>query len=86
MDGFKEGRLQCNVCLEQKQRYREKHKEELSIEFKEYYQNNKEEIKTKNNEKTECPICKCMVRKHSMSRHEQSMKHQLNLKNQTRIG
>ena len=34
------------------------------------------------NVKTERPLCKCMVRKYTMSRHEQSIKHQIKLKGQ----
>ena len=81
VDDFKEGRKQCNVCLDNKRRYREKHKEELSNNNKEYHEKNREELNTKRNEKTECLICKCMVRKYTMNRHNQSMKRQTNLQN-----
>ena len=39
---YKEGRTQCNKCLEQKQQYREKHCEELKEKTKWYYENNKD--------------------------------------------
>ena len=81
VDDFKEGRKQCNVCLENKRRYREHHKEELKVKAQEYREKNREEINTKRNEKTECLICKCMIRKYTMNRHEQSEKHQTNLQN-----
>lgn len=73
---YTEGRKQCNLCIEQKQRYREKFKEEISIKQKEYYEQNKKKI----NEKVECPICKCLVAKYKLFRHGQSQKHQRKLK------
>ena len=69
----------CNICLEQRRRYRQKHKEEIKNQSKEYREKNKDELKTKQNEKAECPICKCMVRSYAMARHKQSMKHQIKL-------
>lgn len=77
IDYFKEERKQCNVCLESKKRYRETYKQEISIKYKEYYDNNREKI----NEKAaaECPICKCYVKSSAMKRHEQSIKHQMNI-------
>ena len=129
LDRFKEDRKQCNICLESKRRYREKHREELQQKAKEYYQQNKdkvkertktykeqnrdtiveknkqyredhkEEIKQKKKEyyeqnkeqiqekqkkykdqKVECPICKTMVAKYQMKRHEQNLVHQRKLK------
>ena len=41
---FNEGRTQCNVCLENKRRYREAHKEQLQQKSKNYYENNKEKL------------------------------------------
>ena len=79
MDGFKEGRKQCNVCLESKRRHRERHKEEISIKYKEYYDSNREKL----NEKADCPLCKCYVKASAMKRHEQSMKHQMKIKGTT---
>ena len=69
----------CNICLEQRRRYREKHREEIKPKAKEYYQNNKKELNEKQNEKYECPVCKCFVREYAMRRNEQSIKHQQNL-------
>ena len=62
--------------------YREQHKEAVKQYAKEYYERKKEELNEKQNVKTECPLCKCMVRKYTMSRHEQSIKHQIKLKGQ----
>lgn len=69
----------CNICLEQRRRYRQKHKEEIKNQSKEYREKNKEELNAKQNVKAECPICKCMVRSYAMKRHEQSIKHQAKL-------
>ena len=73
---------QCNICLESKRRYREQHKEAVKQYAKEYYERKKEELNRKQHVKTECPLCKCLVRKYTMSRHEQSIKHQIKLKGQ----
>ena len=81
LDQIKENNKNCNICLEQRRRYRQNHKEEITTQSKEYREKNKEELKTKHNEKAECPVCKCMVRSYAMNRHEQSLKHQNNLKN-----
>ena len=48
LEKFNEGRKQCNVCLENKLRYREAHKEQIQQKSKEYYENNKEQIADKN--------------------------------------
>lgn len=80
--GFREGNLQCNVCLESKKRYREKYREKLAQKNQEYYQNNKEKISEyyknyrKNIPKIECPLCKCLVGKYAMKQHEQTIVHQ----------
>ena len=71
----------CNICLDQRKRYREKHKEEIKSKAKEYREKHKEEINIKQNLKIECPLCKCMIRKYALDRHQQSQKHQLKLAN-----
>ena len=68
---YSQGRKQCNLCLASKQRYREKHKEEIKEKQKEYYERHKEEI----NVKVECIICKCFVNKQVLRRHNQTQKH-----------
>ena len=79
---FREGRLQCNVCLDGKKRYREKHHEEIKQYKHEYYENNKEQISEynmnyhKNIPKIECSVCKCLVGKHAVKQHEQTIVHQ----------
>lgn len=79
---FKDGRLQCNVCLDAKKRYREKHREEIKHKRQEYYQSNKEQFSQyyKNIPKVECPLCTCLVGMYAMKQHEQTIKHQLRLK------
>ena len=69
---------QCNICLESKRRYRERHKEATKLYAKECYEKNKEELNKRQNVKTECSVCKCLIRTYAMKRHEQSMKHQHN--------
>ena len=76
---IEEGNNTCNICLEQKRRYRLKHKEEIKVKAKEYYEEHKEKLNEKQRVKAECPVCKCMVRAYAMRRHEQSVKHQMNL-------
>ena len=87
---FKEGRTQCNKCLETKQKYRENHREKLREKAKEYYENNKdkrteyfrkyrEENKEKIHEKIECPLCKCFIIKTHIDRHFNTIKHQMRL-------
>ena len=53
--------------------------EENKVKAQEYREKNREEIHIKQNEKAECPMCKCMIRKQAMNRHEQSIKHQMNI-------
>lgn len=72
---------QCVLCLESKRRYRKKYRERENEKSKEYYKQNQEERNKKHNLKSECPLCKCMVRKYAMNRHEESQKHQLKLTN-----
>ena len=63
---------QCNICLESKRRYREQHKEALKQYAKEYYERKKEELNEKQNVKTECSVCKCVIRTYAMKGHETS--------------
>ena len=78
---YVEGRKQCNVCLSQKQRYREKHQEELKLKNKDCREQNKEAL----NEKVECYVCKCLIHKAGLWKHGQSIKHQRNLKSITTL-
>ena len=79
LNQIEESNKNCNVCLEQRRRYRQRQKEEINIRSKAYREKNREELNMKQNEKAECPICKCMIRRHAMNRHQQSNKHQHNL-------
>lgn len=88
VDTYKDGRTQCYVCLEQKRRYREKHRDELREKAKQYYEQNRGEVyikqTTPDSDRVECPLCKCMVGKYRMKQHEQSFKHQIKMKGYTR--
>jgi len=42
--------------------------------YKEYYLDNRDIILIKQKEKSECPICKSMIRKNDIKRHQQSKK------------
>ena len=79
LDNFKEGRKQCNVCLDAKWRYRQKYPEKISQHNKEYYQNNREEQLRKVKELkaiTEyCFVCECNVRQYDVKRHLNTKKH-----------
>jgi hypothetical protein len=44
----------------------------------EYYSIHEEELNAMQNVQASFPVFKCMVRSNAMSRHQQSMKHQLN--------
>ena len=74
---YSRGRKLCDLCLATKQRYREKHKEEIKEKQKEYYERHKEEI----NAKVECKICKCFFNKQVLQRHNKTKKHLNNLWN-----
>ena len=39
----------------------------------------KEELSDKKKETLECPICKCEVRRYTVKRHKESIKHQMNI-------
>ena len=49
---------------------------------KECYERKKEELSDKKKETFECTICKCEERKYTMKRHEESIKHQMNINGQ----
>ena len=49
----------------------ERHKEDRSHKAKEYYQQNKDYIQ----ERLECPVCKCLVRRCWVKQHNQSRDH-----------
>ena len=57
-----------------KERYKN-NKEKILEQTKVYYEDNKEEILEKRKEKIECP-CGSVVRKHSLTRHKKTQKHQ----------
>jgi len=80
---YTQGRIQCNVCLEQKQRYREKHREELRDKAKAYYEQNREQKheyqKQYRTQMDECSVCHVSIQRGKMTRHEQSKTHLHNL-------
>ena len=75
---------QCKNCLEAKQRYREKNRDNLGQYAIQYHQRRKEqtteEKKDTNELKTECPVCGSIINKYQVKRHEESIKHQTKLK------
>ena len=85
LDGYNDGRTQCNMCLGNKRRYREKHHEELREKAKEYYRINKgrkqEYQRQYCQQVIECSTCKVMIQKCKVKRHEQSGTHLHNLNN-----
>ena len=85
MSRYLEGRTQCNVCLENKRRYREKHRQELRDKQKEYYIQNKEERveynKVYRQQYIECSACKVMIKRCKKSEHERTKTHIHNLTN-----
>ena len=54
--------------------YRETHKEEIKEYFKQYYETNKEEFSEKQNQKVECE-CGCFTSKSNLSKHKKLPKH-----------
>ena len=56
LNQIEENNKNCNVCLEQRRRYRQRHKEEINIQSKAYREKNREELNMKQNEKAECSI------------------------------
>ena len=85
LEKFNEGRKQCNVCLENKLRYREAHKEQIQQKAKVYYEQNKEHRQAYRKEyiqrKIECQYCRCMVSPQHKAKHERTNKHINNVKN-----
>ena len=83
LDKYRDGRTQCDVCLEQKRRYRENYRDELKQRAKAYYEKDREELCEKQtihqNQKVECPLCKRLVGKYRMKQHEQTFKHQMKI-------
>ena len=73
LDDFSDGRKQCQICLDAKWRYRQKHKAELSQKYKEYYDNNKDELNNKKKENREilefCFVCNRDIKKYNIKRH-----------------
>ena len=79
VDYFIEGNKQCQICLDAKWRYRQKHKDEISEKYKTYYMNNKEDLLNRNKEKREilelCVVCNRNIKKYDIKRHVHSKKH-----------
>lgn len=61
--------------LEKTKEYREKNREKINKKAKEYRKKNKEKISEKQKEKVECE-CGSVVRKHDLTRHKRTQKHQ----------
>ena len=59
-----------------------RNKEIMRKIVKECYERKKEELSDKKKETFECTICKCEERKYTMKRHEESIKHQMNINGQ----
>jgi len=55
-------------------KYREKNNKKLKNMKKEYYEKNKEEINNKRKVKINCPICKSLIRKYSLKKHQKTKK------------
>ena len=53
---------------------RKENKEKYKQKDKDYYEKNKEEIKAKNKIKINCPICKSLVRKRGLKKHQKTNK------------
>ena len=85
LNRYAEGRTQCNVCLEIKRRYREKHRQELRDKQKEYYSQNKEERaeygKQYRQQYIECNVCRVMIKQCRKTEHERTKTHIHNLNN-----
>ena len=85
LNRYAEGRTQCNVCLEIKRRYREKHRQELRDKQKQYYSQNKAERaeygKQYRQQYIECNVCKVMIKQCRKTEHERTKTHIHILKN-----
>ena len=83
LDRYTDGRIQCNICLESKRKYRENHREQLRQKACEYYEANKEKkkayVKEYRQQMVECSVCKVMIQKCRMTIHEQTKTHLHNL-------
>jgi len=55
-------------------KYRENHKEQILEYKKDYYEKNKDIINAKQKEKIECPICKSIVYRTNLARHQKTKK------------
>jgi len=54
--------------------YREKNIDKIKKQKKEYYKKNKEKICKSQNQKIECPLCKSIVGKNKLNRHQKTKK------------
>ena len=78
-DYFEDWRKLCNVCIDAKRRYREKHKEPLSRKYKVYYEEQRDDLLSKAKERREimefCFVCNRDIKQYDISRHSKSKKH-----------
>ena len=79
LNDYKNECKQCRACSENIKRHREHHREGIKQYAKECCERRQEESNDKKKEPLECTICKCEVRKYTMKRHEESIKHQMNI-------
>ena len=84
LDNFENENKNCNICLEARRRYRQKHNDKISQYNKEYYKEHKTELLIKSKEKREeeyvdCFYCNDIVNKYDIGRHVKSLKHISNM-------
>ena len=70
---FKNECKQSKLCLEAKQRYREKNQDKFREYARQYYYR-------KNEQTLVCPVCESIINKYQVKRHEESIKHQNKVK------
>ncbi len=68
--------MKCLRCRETCEKWRQHNKEELNEKQKEYsktyYDNHKEKVIAQQSEKIECSICKSLITRNKMNRHQQT--------------
>ena len=68
----------CHTTLEEKKendkKYYEIHKDEKTQYLKEYREKHKEKLNAKKRDKIECPICKSMINRNNLARHQKTKK------------
>ena len=76
---------ECGKCANPRWRYRKCNKTKIMEYNKTYYQEHKEELKEGKkkykNEYVERSVCKCSVHKHRQTQHNETLKHQRNITN-----